>query len=301
MIERVLAAKSTVGIAVLVGAFAPFLMGQKLAAQEAEVPPGLPDWAFNIPDKVQPTSWKPGRHGDGARQREGVRSRQARRQSAGLVSRRASHGATGGGGRPGNQVSLRLVPPDVRSGARGIRRPRRDAGGIPDAADGLLQDGDPQGRRPHGSHRGDQVGRGGSRGGRILRRVEAERMGAGQRDRHAAEDVHRHRCPSSLAASRRLQLSHRAPYPRNPGGPVPYRGPRPAFRLHCLRPPGSIAKGEALVKGGESGKTVPARSVTARRSRASARCRGSRACNRSTSRGSSSTCNTARAPGKRRH
>ena len=59
MIERVLTIRTTACIAVFVGALAPLLMGQKLAAQELKVPPGLPDWAFNIPEKVQPTSWKP--------------------------------------------------------------------------------------------------------------------------------------------------------------------------------------------------------------------------------------------------
>jgi len=43
--------------AVLVCALAPLLMVLELSAQEAlKVPEGLPDWAFNIPDKIQPTA-----------------------------------------------------------------------------------------------------------------------------------------------------------------------------------------------------------------------------------------------------
>jgi cytochrome c553 len=41
-------------------ALAPFLAVPQLGAQEAlTVPEGLPDWAFNIPDKVQPPGVKP--------------------------------------------------------------------------------------------------------------------------------------------------------------------------------------------------------------------------------------------------
>src|SRR5499427_3659927 len=44
-------------IAVIVCALAPLLMAPKLGAQEAlTVPAGLPDWAFNIPDKIQPSA-----------------------------------------------------------------------------------------------------------------------------------------------------------------------------------------------------------------------------------------------------
>src|SRR5690242_8461894 len=41
----------------LMGAFASLFLAQKLEAQaQLAVPAGLPDWAFNIPDKVQPTA-----------------------------------------------------------------------------------------------------------------------------------------------------------------------------------------------------------------------------------------------------
>ncbi|HMA72062.1 MAG TPA: hypothetical protein VKP67_11320, partial [Xanthobacteraceae bacterium] len=57
MIPRVVRTNTSIRIAVVVCALAPLLVAQKLNAQEAlKVPEGLPDWAFNIPDKVQPTA-----------------------------------------------------------------------------------------------------------------------------------------------------------------------------------------------------------------------------------------------------
>src|SRR6202051_1180725 len=50
----------SVHIAVLVCAFAPLLFAREANAQaELTVPAGLPDWAFNIPDKIQPTAVRP--------------------------------------------------------------------------------------------------------------------------------------------------------------------------------------------------------------------------------------------------
>jgi len=50
----------TVRFAVLACALAPFLLGQEVNAQEALTrPEGLPEWAFNIPDKEQPTAIRP--------------------------------------------------------------------------------------------------------------------------------------------------------------------------------------------------------------------------------------------------
>ncbi len=57
MIRRSLRTSTSVCIAVLVGGFAALLVERPLNAQEAlTVPAGLPDWAFNIPDKIQPTA-----------------------------------------------------------------------------------------------------------------------------------------------------------------------------------------------------------------------------------------------------
>jgi len=81
-------------------------------------------------------------------------------------------------------------------------------------------------------------------------------VGEGHRDRHAAEDVHRHRGPSSSAPSRRRHRADGQPYPGNPADPfrTEIRDPHSGFIAYV--PPGSIARGEALVKGGASGKTV---------------------------------------------
>ena len=44
-------------IALLICAIASLVFGRQLAAQAPlAVPAGLPDWTFNIPDKIQPTA-----------------------------------------------------------------------------------------------------------------------------------------------------------------------------------------------------------------------------------------------------
>jgi cytochrome c553 len=57
VIRPILRASTSVSIAVLVLAIAP-LLGVRAANAQAglTVPAGLPDWAFNIPDKVQPSA-----------------------------------------------------------------------------------------------------------------------------------------------------------------------------------------------------------------------------------------------------
>jgi cytochrome c553 len=60
VIRRILRTNTSVRIAVFVCALAPLLMARAVSAQEElKVPEGLPDWAFNIPDKVQPTAVRP--------------------------------------------------------------------------------------------------------------------------------------------------------------------------------------------------------------------------------------------------
>ncbi len=60
MIRRILRTNTSVRVAVLVCALAPLLMVRELNAQAVlTVPAGLPDWAFNIPDKVQPSAVRP--------------------------------------------------------------------------------------------------------------------------------------------------------------------------------------------------------------------------------------------------
>src|SRR6266700_1571894 len=60
MIRRTLRTSISVRIAILACALAPLLIARELNAQaELTVPAGLPDWTFNIPDKIQPTAVRP--------------------------------------------------------------------------------------------------------------------------------------------------------------------------------------------------------------------------------------------------
>ena len=90
MIRRIRRTNTSVRIAVLVCALAPLLGAGELHAQAAlTVPAGLPDWAFNIPDKVQPSAVRPEgivRAPGSAKEYECGQDRRER-ESAGLVSR----------------------------------------------------------------------------------------------------------------------------------------------------------------------------------------------------------------------
>jgi cytochrome c553 len=60
VIHPILRTSPSIRIAVLLCGLAPLLMARGLQAQEAlAVPAGLPDWAFNIPDKAQPSAVRP--------------------------------------------------------------------------------------------------------------------------------------------------------------------------------------------------------------------------------------------------
>jgi cytochrome c553 len=60
VIRQILRTKSSVRIAVLMCGLAPLFIAHQLNAQAAlTVPAGLPDWTFNIPDKIQPTAVRP--------------------------------------------------------------------------------------------------------------------------------------------------------------------------------------------------------------------------------------------------
>jgi cytochrome c553 len=60
VIRRILRKNTSVRIAALLSAFAPLFVVPEVNAQaELTVPAGLPDWAFNIPDKIQPTGVRP--------------------------------------------------------------------------------------------------------------------------------------------------------------------------------------------------------------------------------------------------
>ena len=60
MIRRILRTNTSVFVSVLACALAPLLIVRELTAQAPlTVPAGLPDWAFNIPDKIQPAAVRP--------------------------------------------------------------------------------------------------------------------------------------------------------------------------------------------------------------------------------------------------
>jgi cytochrome c553 len=59
VIRRILRINTFACVAVFVCAVASLLTGHPSAQEALTVPPGLPDWAFNIPDKVQPTAVRP--------------------------------------------------------------------------------------------------------------------------------------------------------------------------------------------------------------------------------------------------
>jgi cytochrome c553 len=58
--RRILRTNTSACIAAVMCALAPFVVAARLNAQAAlTVPAGLPDWAFNIPDKIQPAAIRP--------------------------------------------------------------------------------------------------------------------------------------------------------------------------------------------------------------------------------------------------
>jgi cytochrome c553 len=59
VIRRILRINTFACVAVFICAVASLLTGHPSAQEALTVPPGLPDWAFNIPDKVQPTAVRP--------------------------------------------------------------------------------------------------------------------------------------------------------------------------------------------------------------------------------------------------
>jgi cytochrome c553 len=59
VIRRILRTAAPVRIAVLAFAVAPLLAARAGAQETLKIPDGLPEWAFNIPDKIQPTAFRP--------------------------------------------------------------------------------------------------------------------------------------------------------------------------------------------------------------------------------------------------
>jgi cytochrome c553 len=60
MIRRILRTSTSARVTLVVCALAPLLIARQLYAQAVlAVPAGLPDWTFNIPDKIQPKAVRP--------------------------------------------------------------------------------------------------------------------------------------------------------------------------------------------------------------------------------------------------
>jgi cytochrome c553 len=60
VIRHIFRTSASISIAALACAVAPLLLAKPLAAQEAlTMPPGLPEWTFNIPGKEQPIGYRP--------------------------------------------------------------------------------------------------------------------------------------------------------------------------------------------------------------------------------------------------
>ena len=231
------------------------------------IPNGLPDGRSTSPTKS--SRRRAGRrHREGARQHEGIRGRRRspamRRRRTGFPTsiRRAPRV---GHGRPGAAIRLRLLPPDVGPGPSGIRRHRRHARRLLDPADGVLQDRRAQGRRAHGADR--------ARPRRTRTCARPPNISPRLKPSVWVKVIETATPPKTfIATAGRHRVLHpdggTEPIGRRileiPEDPIrtEIRDPHSGFIAYV--PPGSIAKGEALVKTGAPGRRCSARSVTAR-------------------------------------
>jgi cytochrome c553 len=259
VIRRIFRSDTSVRIAILAGALAPLVMMPKLGAQELKVPDGLPDWAFNIPDPVQPSAVKV----------EGVI------KAPGSAKEYEASKIAGNANPPDWFPDEHPAAPRAVTGGQGIRfacgschlmsgqghSESADIAGMP-AAYLIRQMADYK-----GGARQDEA-----RMGPIAKATSEEDV------RQAAEYF------ASLKPSAWVKVIETATPPKTfiatagrhrqlhpDGGTEPIgrrileipadpfrteiRDPHSGFIAYV--PPGSIAKGEALVKGGESGKTLP--------------------------------------------
>ena len=261
------------------------------------IPNGLPEWAYNLPDKVQPPEAKvPAtvRAAGSSREYEACGDCLPRQPSR-LVSRRASPRAAQRE-RP-DAERVRVVPPDVGPGSPGVRRHRGHAGRIHRPADEVLQERRAERGRAHGADRPRRLRRGRERGGGVFRRAEKPapfvkviETATPPKTYISADARHRRIDPDGGTEPIRRRIVQ---VPEDPMRTT-IRDPHAGFVAYV--PPGSVAAGAALAKTGAAGRTIQC-----------ALCHGdaltglgeapvSRACSRSTSRGSSSRCRTARAP-----
>jgi cytochrome c553 len=251
---------TSVRIAVLVCAAAALVTAQKLHAQEAlTVPAGLPDWTFNIPDKIQPSAVKP----------EGI-------VRAPGSAKEYEWAKVAGNANPPDWFPEEHPPaPGVVAGGTGTRFAcgschLMSGQGHPEAADiagmpvaYLIRQ---MSYYKEGSRQDD------ARMGPIAKstsdediRKAAEYFSA-LKPRVWVKVIETATPPKTFIATagRHRQLhpdggtepiGHRIlEIPENPFG-TEIRDPHAGFIAYV--PPGSIANGEALVKGGGAGKTVP--------------------------------------------
>jgi cytochrome c553 len=226
-------ASTPLRIAVLLCALAPLLMVRELNAQAAlTVPAGLPDWAFNIPDKIQPSAVRP----EGIVKAPGSAKEYEAAKIAGNASPPdwfpdehppAPRSVTGGPGITFACGSCHLMSGQGHPEAA-------DIAGMP--AEYLIRQ---MAYYKAGTRQDD------ARMGPIAKGTSDEDV------RQAAEYF------AALKPATWVKVIETATPPRTfiaTAGRTEIRDPHSGFIAYV--PPGSIARGEALVKGGESGKTV---------------------------------------------
>src|SRR5712675_120750 len=214
MIRRILRTSISVRIAFLACALASLLIARELNAQAAlAVPAGLPDWTFNIPDKIQPSAVRP----------EGII------RVPGSTKEYEAAKIAGNGNPPDWFPDEHPPAPKAVTGGSGIRFAcgachLMSGQGHPEAADIAGMPAEYLIRQmayyKTGARKDD------ARMGPIAKATSDEDV------RQAAKDIHRHRGPSPSAPSRRRHRADWTPYPRDTRRSVPHGNPRPAFRFH---------------------------------------------------------------------
>jgi cytochrome c553 len=259
VIRRILRSNTSVRLAALVCAFAPLLIAPEGAAQtELRVPAGLPDWAFNIPDKIQPPGVRP----EGIVRVPGSAKEYDAAKIAGNANPpdwfpeehpAAPRAVTGGPGITFACGSCHLMSGQSHAEAA-------DIAGMP--AEYLIRQ---MGYYKAGMRKDD------ARMGPIAKVTSDEDVRqaadyfASLKPKVWVKVIETATPPKTFIAT---AGRHRVLHPDGGTEPIGHRIleiPEDPFRTEirdphsgfiAYVPPGSIAKGEALVKGGESGKTV---------------------------------------------
>jgi cytochrome c553 len=258
--RRIPRTSPSVRIAILACALVPFLGAQPLRAQEPlKVPEGLPDWAFNIPDKVQPSAVRP----------QGVV------RAPGSAKEYEWAKVAGNANPPDWFPNEHPAPPKVVTGGQGIRFAcgschLMSGQSHPEAADIAGMPAEYLARQmayyKEGSRKDD------ARMGPIAKATsdedirEAAQYFAALKPAAWVKVIETATPPKTFIAT---AGRHRVLHPDGGTEPIgrrilqipedPYRteirDPHSGYIAYV--PPGSLAKGEALVKAGESGKTQP--------------------------------------------